>query len=130
MKSFKQYPFNIDVVKNFEELYFDCPVTFFVGENGVGKSTFIEALAVSLGMPDEGGIENYRYKTKNTTSELSEYLRVRTYNKPKMKFFLREESFYNFSSEVERLVEEANLLLQLILGSFMYRNLFLNMKHG
>ena len=28
------------------------------------------------------------------------------YNKPKMKFFLRAESFYNFSTEVERLVEE------------------------
>ena len=106
IKSFKQYPFNIDVVKNFEELNFDCPVTFFVGENGVGKSTFIEALAVSLGLPAEGGTENFRYETKNTTSKLSEYLRVGTYNKPKMKFFLRAESFYNFSSEVERLVEE------------------------
>jgi predicted ATPase len=28
------------------------------------------------------------------------------FNKPKMKFFLRAESFYNFSSEVQRLVEE------------------------
>lgn len=104
--SFNEYPFNIEVVKNFEELNFDCPVTFFIGENGVGKSTFIEALAVSLGMPAEGGTENFRYETRNTTSELSEYLRVATYNKPKTKFFLRAESFYNFSSEVQRLVEE------------------------
>ena len=44
------YPFNIDVVKNFEELDIDCPVTFFVGENGIGKSTFIEAIAVALGL--------------------------------------------------------------------------------
>ena len=108
IKSFKQYPFNIDIVKNFEELSLDCPVTFFVGENGVGKSTFIEALAVILGMPAEGGTENFRYETKNTTSELSDYLRVGIYKKPKMKFFLRAESFYNFSSEVERLVEEDN----------------------
>ena len=106
IKSFEEYPFNIDVVKNFNELTFDSPVTFFVGENGVGKSTFIEALAVSLGMPAEGGTENFRYETKNTTSELSDYLRVGTFNKPKTKFFLRAESFYNFSSEVERLVEE------------------------
>lgn len=106
IESFDKYPFNIDVVKNFKELNFDSPVTFFVGENGVGKSTFIEALAVSLGMPAEGGTENFRYETKNTTSELSEYLRVGTFNKPKMKFFLRAESFYNFSSEVQRLVEE------------------------
>lgn len=104
--SFNKYPFNIDVIKNFDELNFDSQVTFLVGENGVGKSTFIEALAVALGLPAEGGTENFRYETKNTTSELSNYLRVGTYNKPKMKFFLRAESFYNFSSEVQRLVEE------------------------
>lgn len=104
--SFNEYPFNIDVIKNFNELNFDSQVTFLVGENGVGKSTFIEALAVALGLPAEGGTENFRYETKNTTSELSNYLRVGTYNKPKMKFFLRAESFYNFSSEVQRLVEE------------------------
>ena len=83
IESFNEYPFNIDVVKNFTELNFDSSVTFFVGENGVGKSTFIEAIAVSLGMPAEGGTENFRYETKNTTSILSD-----------------------FSTEVERLVEQ------------------------
>ena len=46
------------------------------------------------------------FKTKDTTSNLSEYLRIQTYNKPQTKFFLRAESFYNFSTEVQRLVEE------------------------
>ena len=36
IKSFNEYPFSIDVVKDFEELNFDSPVTFFVGENGAG----------------------------------------------------------------------------------------------
>ena len=106
IESYDAYPFNIEVVKNFEELNFDSQVTFFVGENGIGKSTFIEAIAVALGLPAEGGTENFKYETKNTTSELSDYLRIGTFNKPKMKFFLRAESFYNFSSEVQRLVEE------------------------
>ncbi len=106
IKSFDKYPFNIEIVKNFEELNFTSPVTFFIGENGVGKSTFIEALAVSLGMPREGGTQNFNYETCNTTSILSDYLRVSTFNRPKTKFFLRAESFYNFSSEVQRLAEE------------------------
>ncbi len=106
IESFDKYPFNIDVVKKFDELKFNSHVTFLVGENGIGKSTFIEAIAVALGLPAEGGTENFRYETKNTTSELSNYLRIGIYNKPKMKFFLRAESFYNFSSEVQRLVEE------------------------
>ena len=106
IESFDEYPFNINIVKDFHELNFDSQVTFFIGENGVGKSTFIEAIAVALGLPAEGGTENFRYETKNTTSILSDYLRISLFNKPKMKFFLRAESFYNFSSEVERLVEE------------------------
>lgn len=106
IKSFDEYPFNIEVVKNFDELNLDSQVTFFVGENGVGKSTFIEAIAVALGLPAEGGTENFIYSTKNTTSNLSNFLRISTFNKPKTKFFLRAESFYNFSTEVQRLVEE------------------------
>lgn len=103
IESFDQYPFNIEVVKNFHELKFKSPVTFFVGENGIGKSTFIEAIAVALGLPAEGGTENFIYETNNTTSVLSEYLRVGTFNKPKTKFFLRAESFYNFSTEVDNI---------------------------
>ncbi len=110
---FSKYPFNIEVIKNLEELEFTSPVTFLVGENGIGKSTLIEAIAISLGLPAEGGTENFQYNNKNTVSELHKYLRLYTYNHPKMKFFLRAESFYNFSTEQERLIDEdgfANLL--------------------
>ena len=108
IEDFNKYPFNIEIVKNFEELTLDSPVTFFVGENGIGKSTFIEAIAVALGLPAEGGTQNFMYETKNTTSELSNYIRIGTNNRPKTKFFLRAESFYNFSTEVDRLVREDN----------------------
>lgn len=103
IKSQNIYPFNIEIIKNFTELNLDTPVTFFVGENGIGKSTFIEAIAVSLGLPAEGGTENFRYETKNTTSNLSDYIKIPKYNKPKTKFFLRAECFYNFSSEVDNI---------------------------
>lgn len=103
IKSFDVYPFNIEIVKNFHELNFDSQVTFLVGENGIGKSTFIESIAVALGLPAEGGTENFSYETNNTTSNLSEYLRIGTFNKPKTKFFLRAESFYNFSTEVDNI---------------------------
>lgn len=105
VESFDEYPFNIDVVKNFSGLKFSSPVTFFVGENGIGKSTFIEAIAVALGLPAEGGTENFMYETRNTTSTLSDYLTIAIGRRAKTKFFLRAESFYNFSSEVQRLVE-------------------------
>lgn len=100
------YPFNIDVVKQFDEIRFNKPVTFFVGENGVGKSTFIEALAVSVGLNPEGGSQNFNFSTKNTHSILSDYIRVSKFNKPKTKFFLRAESFYNVASEIIKISEE------------------------
>lgn len=104
--SFDIYPFNIDIIKNLHEIKLTSPVTFLVGENGVGKSTLIEAIAVALDLPSEGGTQNFLYGTKNTTSSLSNYLRIPEYNKAKTKFFLRAESFYNFSTEIDRLVEE------------------------
>ena len=103
--SFDKYPFNIEVIKNLDTFKFTSPVTFFVGENGVGKSTLIEALAVSLGLPAEGGTQNFMYETRNTTSELSNYLDYVTNRRAETKFFLRAESFYNFASEVQNLAE-------------------------
>lgn len=107
--SFKEYPFNIQVVKNFKEIELTKPVTFFVGENGIGKSTFIEAIAVYLGLNAEGGTQNFNFSTTATHSNLSEYLDIPRYGKPKTKFFLRAESFYNVISEIQNLSEEPGL---------------------
>lgn len=101
-----KYPFNIKVIENFRELTLNAPVTFLVGENGVGKSTFIEALAISVGLNPEGGSQNFTFSTKDTHSKLSEFLRVPMYNRPKTKYFLRAESFYNVATEIVKISEE------------------------
>ncbi len=106
VEDFDKYPFNIDIIKKLDELTFNSPVTFLVGENGVGKSTFIEALSVSIGLNAEGGTQNFKFHTRDTHSILSKYIKVSKFGNPKTKFFLRAESFYNFSSEMQRLVEE------------------------
>lgn len=86
----KKYPFNIPAIKNLDELNFDKNVTFLIGENGVGKSTFIEALAVSLDLNPEGGTQNFMFKTSDTHSNLSDYFKIyKNGNVPKTKFFLR-----------------------------------------
>ena len=81
------YPFNIEAVKNFSELIIDTPVTFFVGENGVRKSAFIKAIAVNLGLPKEGGTENFMYETNDTTSNLRDYLKIKIYNNLELNSF-------------------------------------------
>jgi len=44
------YPFNLDVLERTESVDFRTPVTLFVGENGTGKSTLLEALAHKAGI--------------------------------------------------------------------------------
>jgi len=106
IQNFDRYPFNIELIKNFTEIEFHKQVTFLIGENGIGKSTFIEALAIGLRLNPEGGTENFIFHTKDTHSNLSDYIRVLTYHTPKTKFFLRAESFYNVASEIIRISEE------------------------
>lgn len=86
-----------------EPLELAAPVTFFVGENGTGKSTLLEALAVASGFNAEGGSRNFRFVTRATHSELHEYLRLTRGLMPKTGFFLRAESFYNVASAVDDL---------------------------
>ena len=42
------YPFDLDIVRNFETLNFNCPVTILCGDNGCGKTTLIELVAQSI----------------------------------------------------------------------------------
>ncbi len=85
-------------------LLLEQPVTFLVGENGTGKSTLLEAIAVAAGFNPEGGTRNFSFSSRETHSELYEYLRlVRGYRRPKDGFFLRAESFYNVASNIDDL---------------------------
>ncbi len=90
-----QYPFTIPAVQQIEDILFTTPVTFFVGENGTGKSTIIEALAVSAGFSAEGGTKNYHYDSINSTSSLCDHITlIRNYKRERYGYFLRAESFY------------------------------------
>ena len=85
-------------------LYLNKPVTVFCGENGIGKSTLIEALAVALGFNAEGGTVNFCFSTEDTHSDLYNYLRVgRGSVLQRDGFFLRAESFYNVATNIEQM---------------------------
>ncbi len=99
-----EYPFTIPAVRHLNRLVFDANVTFLVGENGTGKSTLLEAIAVALGFNAEGGSRNFNFSTRPSHSPLHRHLRlVRSYQRPRDGFFLRAESFFNVATEIERL---------------------------
>jgi len=107
IESFSKYPFCLSAVKNLSNLEFHPKVTFIVGENGTGKSTILEAIATSYGFNPEGGTKNFTFSSRDTHSELQQYIRlVKGLVKPKDGFFLRAESFYNFATNVDDLNRE------------------------
>lgn len=85
------------------ELPLDQDVTFFAGENGTGKSTLLEAIAVACGFNPEGGSKNYTFSTKQTVSPLHRSLTVAKAAYEEDGFFLRAESFYNAATYLEEL---------------------------
>ncbi|MDO4344333.1 MAG: AAA family ATPase [Eubacteriales bacterium] len=85
-----------------EPLSFDSSVAFFVGENGTGKSTLLEAIAVACGFNPEGGTKNYNFSTYDSHSELHRAMKIsRGFRRPRGSYFLRAESFYNVASKAE-----------------------------
>ena len=84
-------------------------VTFFVGENGTGKSTLLEAIAVAYGFNPEGGSKNFNFSTNSTHSELWEHLTLVKRNYAKDGFFLRAESLYNVATNIEQLDDELTI---------------------
>lgn len=96
------YLHEITALHGIHSLSFEKPVTFFVGENGTGKSTLLEAIASAYGMNPEGGSRDFRFSTRDTHSALYEGMVLKKgYRRPKDNFFLRAESFYNVATQVE-----------------------------
>lgn len=98
----KDYPFNIPALQHFSKLAFHPKVTYLIGENGMGKSTLLEAIAVNLGFNAEGGSKNFNFNTEATHSSLHNYLKIsKGTHRMRDGFFLRSESFYNLASEID-----------------------------
>jgi predicted ATPase len=102
---FDQFPFCVPAIKELDNLQFHPDVTFFVGENGTGKSTLIEAIAVAMGLNPEGGNKNTGFSTEATHSELDGFIRtIKSFKRPTDYYFLRAESFYNVATYLDQLV--------------------------
>lgn len=92
----------VSSICNLKCLEFNNRITYFVGENGTGKSTLLEAIAVAYGFNPEGGTFNYNFSTYDDVSELSNSIRIsKGYRRPKGNYFFRAESFFNVASKLE-----------------------------
>src|SRR3954470_2037017 len=105
--SFADFPFSIPAIGGLDMIEFDRPVTFFVGENGSGKSTLLEAIAVGMRLNRERPSPNFRFATRESHSNLSDYLRLaRSVRRIRDSYFLRAESYFNVATHIEVLDRE------------------------
>src|SRR5215217_462220 len=100
------YPFDLPVVRTLDEIEFRSPVTFFVGENGSGKSTILEAIAAGAGSITVGGEDVRDDATLGHARRLASHLSLGWNPKTHRGFFMRSEDFFNYARRTRRLLEE------------------------
>jgi predicted ATPase len=70
------YPFNLSIFQQSQSIPFTSPITLFVGENGTGKSTLLEALAYLCGIHIWRDPERRRFKYNPYENEFHQYLSI------------------------------------------------------
>jgi predicted ATPase len=93
----QHYPFNLPIFQETTELVLTSPVVFFVGENGTGKSTLLEAVARRCGVTIWRGEQRVRYVTNPFEGRLSDCVAVEWENGWVSGSFFASEIFRSFA---------------------------------
>lgn len=97
-----RFPYTVPVIKNLDELAFTAPVTFLVGENGSGKSTFLEALACAAGSITVGREGVGQDQTLVQLRQLAKSFRLVWSKRTNKGFFMRSEDFFGFARRMDQ----------------------------
>lgn len=72
----EHYPFSLPVFRETKCIPLETPATFFVGENGTGKSTLLEAVATRCGIHIWRDDDRARFEHNPYERKLSQYIAV------------------------------------------------------
>jgi predicted ATPase len=108
----KAYPFCLPFLRDDFELTLDQPITIIVGENGTGKSTLLEGIAVLAGYDEAGGGRGYRSVDHSNAVEamggqLSSALRASWLPRITNGWFFRAESFFSVARYLDEAARDA-----------------------
>src|SRR4051794_12095334 len=109
------YPFCLPFLRDDFELSFDRAITIIAGENGTGKSTLLEGIAVLAGYDEAGGGKGYRPVDHSKALEvmggtLSTALRASWLPKITTGWFFRAESFFSVARSLDEAGRGADFL--------------------
>ena len=97
-----QFPFSLGVIQTLKKMAFESPVTIFVGENGSGKSTVLEALACAIGSITIGAESVKTDPSLTLVRKLSQYFRLAWVKRTHKGFFLRAEDFFGYAKTIRQ----------------------------
>ena len=106
------FPFSVPAIATLTDLALETPVTILVGENGTGKSTFLEALAIATKVPAVGSARPSTDPTLAAQRRLADRFRLTWRGRRTHRgFFLRAEDFFGFQKGIaqQRVEHEAEL---------------------
>lgn len=99
------FPFSVPAVAALAEtpLRFRSPVTFFVGENGSGKSTVLEGIAAAARSISVGGHRLDDDPSLAPARTLGRALKLTWMKRTGTGFFMRAEDFFGYARGMDRL---------------------------
>ena len=97
----RRFPFDLPAIAVGLDLPFTSPVTILVGENGSGKSTVLEAIAIAARAISAGSEEMATDTTLSPSRELASQVRLVWTKRPSRAFFMRAEDFFGYARRME-----------------------------
>lgn len=95
------YPFLLPIFSKTKRIRFDSPVTFFVGENGTGKSTLLEAIALANDIHIWRKSDGARYQVNQYEKQLYKYITLEWANGKVPGSYFGSEIFNDFRRIVD-----------------------------
>jgi predicted ATPase len=119
------YPFNLPLVKDTPHMALDSPITFFVGENGTGKSTFLRAICRACGIHIWEGERRRRYCKSPYEDNLHNYIEAAWSNGSVPGSFFSSDIFRDFAVALDEFAVADPGMLKYFGGKSL-----MNLSHG
>lgn len=97
-----EFPWTMPLVAALDRLELRAPVTFFVGENGSGKSTVLEGIAAGMRAIAVGSAEVDQDESLKAARSFAEGFRFVRRHQPRTRLFFRAEDVFGFTKRVLR----------------------------